>query len=712
MVIATNGHVRDLPNKRFGLKIENEAIIPQYSVSRDNLALKKIKEYAKKAEKIFIATDEDREGEAIGFHVATILKQKIDEVPRITFHEITKKAILQALDQPRKIDMNLVNAQQTRRILDRIVGYKLSPLLASKIRKGLSAGRVQSSALKIIIDREREIKAFIPQEYWKLTTFFKSKLEATLIEFENNKIEKLSIKNQEMAQKIEDVVKSEDFSITKIDDKVREVKSPPPFMTATLQQAASTNLGFSPKKTMLLAQKLYEGVELPDGKKSGLITYMRTDSLNISEEASKSAIEFIENKYGKEFVKDGIKKHKSKSKNAQEAHEAIRPTLLEITPDEVEKFLDPSMHKLYKLIYYRFLASQTSNAKFKYQNIIVAGKKSKFKISGRKTLFEGFYVFTKILENKTFNSERDTILPEMKVGQKMYLELFKKEQKFTEPPHRYSEAGLVKKMEALGIGRPSTYAPTITILQNRRYIEIENSKLKPTEIAFTVIEILEKYFSDIVDETFTANMEKTLDVIAEKGGDWQKILLDFYYPFMEKVEKGKKDIPSLKKVEVLDRTCPKCGKNLAIRDGRFGEFISCLGFPDCKYLETIDGVPKKEPVVTSEKCILCEKPLLLKEGKNGEFLACSGYPKCRYTRQVNPNYLDISCPECGKRVIAFTHVKTPYYRCEDYPKCKFSVKFRPTKDKTCPKCGYRLAERVFKGQNILECLKCKFKIEN
>ncbi|HIO70725.1 MAG TPA: type I DNA topoisomerase [Campylobacterales bacterium] len=673
-VVATKGHIRDLPEKRFGLEIDNSHIQPLYTISKENQKkLKDIREYAKKAEKIYIATDEDREGEAIGFHTAIALKHNPEELPRIVFHEITKQAILKALKNPRNLDMNLINAQQTRRILDRIVGYKLSPLLSSKIQKGLSAGRVQSSALKIIVDREREIQNFKPQEYWEIETIFKKDLEATLIEFRGEKIEKLSITNEKRATEIYNSIVSDTFIVEKVEKRKREVAPPPPFMTSSLQQSASTQLGFSPKKTMMLAQQLYEGVELPDGKKSGLITYMRTDSLNLSEEATKKALQQIESKQGKKYIQ-GIRKYSSKSKGAQEAHEAIRPTIVELAPDEVDKFLDSDLAKLYRLIYNRFMASQTSNAIFHTTTIFVKGEQgARFKIQGRTLEFDGFYLFSK-LEN------RDRIVPDFKVGDRLILQHVQKLQKWTEPPHRYSEAGLVKKLESLGIGRPSTYAPTISTLVDRGYISIEKKQITPTEIAFTVTEILEKHFPNIVDKSFTAKMEETLDSIAEGKEDWQKVLLDFYFPFIQQIEKGKKEIKSLKSATPVGRECPECGSELVKRKGRYGEFIGCSSYPKCRYMENIDGTPikRKEVKLSDEKCPICGSPLAIKEGKNGEFLACSSFPKCRYTRPKNPKYLDeVNCPKCGKRVIEYTHTKKPYYRCEEYPKCRFSSRSKP-----------------------------------
>jgi DNA topoisomerase-1 len=709
-VLATKGHIRDLPDKRFGVEIDEKSheIIPKYSISRENQKkLKDIKEFAKKAETIYLATDEDREGEAIGFHTAIALKQNPEEIPRIVFHEITKKAILKALKTPRKIDMKLVNAQQTRRILDRIVGYKLSPLLSSKIQRGLSAGRVQSSTLKIVIDREREIKGFIPVEYWQIPTIFRKDLTATLVEFRGERIDKLSIKNEAEATEIYNSIIKDKFAISKIEKKDRTVSPPPPFMTSTLQQTASNKLGFAPKKTMMLAQKLYEGVTLPNGKKSGLITYMRTDSLNLSKEATTKAVEMIQNELGKEFA-DQPRNYSSKSKGAQEAHEAIRPSILELKPQDLEgSSLEEDLIKLYKLIYNRFFASQSANAKFSNETVVISGKDTKFKLSGRKLLFKGFYAFTEL-------DEADRILPQMQVGNSMTLQKLEKEQKFTEPPNRFSEAGLIKKLESLGIGRPSTYAPTISTLVARKYITIQKKRIEPTEIAFVVMEVLEKHFSQIVDQNFTAKMEDSLDLIAQKDENWQKILQDFYHPFMKEIENGKENIASQKEATPIGRKCPDCGEELLKRKGSFGEFIACSGFPKCRYAENADGVPRKKPRFSDEVCVLCGKQMVFKEGKNGEFLACSGYPKCRYSRPVEFNFLEgVSCPECGKRIVVHTHLATPTYRCEEHPKCKFSSKLLPTANQKCSKCGYRVAERTYRGKKVVECLnqKCKHREE-
>ncbi len=697
-VIASKGHIRDLPKSSFGIKVENDKLIPQYRITQDHKDIAKLlKEKAKKAKTIYIATDEDREGEAIGYHIAHIIGKKPEELPRIVFHEITKKAIKEALKNPRKLDLNRVNAQQTRRLLDRIVGYKLSPLLNKKIQKGLSAGRVQSAALKIIVDREREIKEFIPKEYWSIEGIFK-KTEATLIKYNNKKLEKFDIKNQQEAQKIVDELKNKEFSVSKIEKKKSITKSPAPFMTSTLQQVASSELNFSPKKTMQIAQKLYEGVKTPLGE-MGIITYMRTDSLHIAKEAQDMAIEFIEKNIGKNYAQK--KEYKTKNQSAQEAHEAIRPVDTKLTPQDLQNYLSQDELKLYTLIFNRFIASQMKDAEFEIQNIYLTNEKGEFKISGKRLVFDGFYkIYSK--------PSSDKIIPEFKENEKLKIEDIKATQHFTKPPERFTEASLIKKLESLGIGRPSTYAPTITLLKNRHYVEVKDKKLIPTEIAFKVIEILEKHFPEIVDAKFTANMEQILDEIAENKKEWQNVLKDFYFPFIELIQKKDKEIPSQKIATPIDETCPECGKVLVIRKGRFGEFIACSGFPKCKYTRPLE---KKDEIKSDIKCEKCGADMVVKESKNGKFLACSNYPECKNTKPLNePEKLEVKCPECNGDIIKRKSRRGEFYGCSNYPECKFISKYEPV-DKKCPECNYLMAKRTYRKKDIYECIKCKHKEE-
>lgn len=708
-VIASKGHIRDLPKSRFGITIDEETsqLVPTYSVAKENApTVKEIKALAKKADTIYIATDEDREGEAIGWHIAHAIKKDPVELPRIVFHEITETAIKHALDNARSIDMDMVNAQQARRILDRVVGYKLSPLLASKIQKGLSGGRVQSSTLKLVVDREREIKAFVPVEYWSMDTMFKTNIEATLITHMGDKLNKMSIENKNDAETIEKSIKADNFVISKIETKKRGSKTPPPFMTSTLQQTASSKLGFTPKKTMMVAQALYEGVKTPSGT-SGVITYMRTDSLNLAHEAVTAVRGVIESRFGAKYLPKEPKVYTKKSKGAQEAHEAIRPTMLQFTPEVAQSFLKADEIKLYRLIYERFMSCQMEDAIFDQQSIIFTGNENEFRASGRKLIFDGFYALTG-------TEDKDKLLPVLKEGEKAEIQTLKPEQHFTEPPARYSEAALIKKLESEGVGRPSTYAPTIATLSSRTYVSIEKKQIIPTEMAFTVTEILEKNFANIVDISFTANMEERLDEISDGDVDWQKLLSDFYFPFMEQIEKGKENIVSLKLAKPLGRTCPKCGEHeLLLRSGRFGNFIACSGFPKCKYTEQCDadGNPvEKVEKTADEKCDKCGNDMIVKNGRNGEFLACSNYPDCKNTKSINveEKTSETPCPDCGGKISLKNSRRGPFWGCENYPECKFISKFEPTTIKCKEKgCTGVLAPRTYRKKEVYECVKCK-----
>ncbi|HEF3532259.1 TPA: type I DNA topoisomerase [Campylobacter upsaliensis] len=667
-VMASKGHIRDLPKTSFGIKIEEDHFVPEYRISKDHSALvKELKEKAAKAGQVYLATDEDREGEAIAYHIAKAIGKDENSLPRIVFHEITQSAIEHALKNPRKLDINSVNAQQTRRLLDRIVGYKLSPLLGQKIQRGLSAGRVQSAALKIIVDREKEIRAFVPLEYFSIDMIFSKDLEAELVEFDAKKLEKLSLTNKDRAKLILEECQKAQFVVENIESKERKIAPPPPFMTSTLQQSASNRLGFTPKKTMMIAQKLYEGVKTHQGT-MGVITYMRTDSLNLAKEAVKSARELIKEHFGKEYLPSKENIYTTKSKGAQEAHEAIRPTNLSFTPELAAKYLEKDELRLYTLIYNRFLACQMNPALSQSEGVFVRGGRALFKISGRRVLFEGFY--------KVYGDmDKDKILPEFKKDQVLKTQKLSMSNHFTEPPSRYSEAGLVKKLESLGIGRPSTYAPTISILSARDYVVIEKKQLKPNEIAFSVTELLEKNFSDIVDSHFTSNLENTLDEIAENKADWQETLREFYYPFMRKIEEGKSTIKSQKTFTKLEEKCPECGGELAVRKGRYGEFIACLAFPKCRYSRNLkeDNAEKKEA--------------------------------------KKPNGIGVKCPKCkdGEVVERFSR-RGKFYGCNHYPKCDFVSNYKPSEEK-CEKCGEMMVIKELKKGTFLECLKCKIKKE-
>ena len=711
-VMASKGHIRDLPKSSFGIKIDDENFVPEYRVSSDHSTIvKELKSKAKSAKQVYLATDEDREGEAIAYHIAKAIDKDENALPRIVFHEITQSAIENALKNPRKLDMNSVNAQQARRLLDRIVGYKLSPLLASKIQKGLSAGRVQSAALKIVVDREREIKAFVPIEYFSIDMIFSKDLNAELVEFEGKKLEKLSLTNKDRAKLILNVCQKAEFSVESIESKERKISPQPPFMTSTLQQSASNALGFNPKKTMMLAQKLYEGVKTHQGT-MGVITYMRTDSLNLAKEALENAREHIKANFGDKYLPAKPCVYATKSKGAQEAHEAIRPTNLSFTPQIATKFLEKDELKLYTLIYNRFLACQMSAALSQTQSVFVRGDKALFKISGRKILFDGFY--------KVYGDmDKDKILPDLKAKQVLKVQDLQMNSHFTEPPSRYSEAGLVKKLESLGIGRPSTYAPTISILTSRDYVKIEKKQLVPTEVAFSVVEVLEKHFGDIVDAEFTSKLEDKLDSIADEKADWQGVLREFYFPFMRKIDEGKKNISSLKQSIPTGENCPECGKELVKRKSRFGEFVGCSGYPKCKYIkreESAQNTEFKDAELSGENsvCEKCGKPMVQKFGRNGAFLACSGYPKCKNAKSLGGQkerkvVEGVKCPECGGEIVERMSRRGKFYGCGNYPKCKFISNYKLV-DEKCEECSnaYLVIKELKKG-TFLECPKCKAK---
>ncbi|WP_187926560.1 type I DNA topoisomerase [Helicobacter pylori] len=704
-VIASKGHVRDLSKFALGIKIDETGFTPNYVVDKDHKELvKQIIDLSKKASTTYIATDEDREGEAIGYHVACLIGGKLESYPRIVFHEITQNAILNALKTPRKIDMSKVNAQQARRFLDRIVGFKLSSLISSKITKGLSAGRVQSAALKLVVDKEREIKAFKPLTYFTLDAYFEPHLEAQLISYKGNKLKAQELIDGKKAQEIKNELEKESYTISGIIKKSKKSPTPPPFMTSTLQQSASSLLGFSPTKTMSIAQKLYEGVATPQGV-MGVITYMRTDSLNIAKEALEEARNKILKDYGKDYLPPKAKVYSSKNKNAQEAHEAIRPTSIILESNALKDYLKPEELKLYTLIYKRFLASQMQDALFESQSVVVACEKGEFKASGRKLLFDGYY---KILGN----DDKDKLLPNLKENDPIKLEKLESNAHVTESPARYSEASLIKVLESLGIGRPSTYAPTISLLQNRDYIKVEKKQISALESAFKVIEILEKHFEEIVDSKFSASLEEELDNIAQNKADYQQVLKDFYYPFMDKIEAGKKNIISQKVHEKTGQSCPKCGGELVKKNSRYGEFIACNNYPKCKYVKQTENANNE---ATQELCEKCGGEMVQKFSRNGAFLACNNYPECKNTKSLKntPNAKEtiegVKCPECGGDIALKRSKKGSFYGCNNYPKCNFLSNHKPI-NKRCEKCHYLMSERIYRKKKAHECIQCKERV--
>ena len=638
---SSYGHVRDLPIRSLSVDVENN-FEPKYVIlAKAKKRVAELKSGAKKSEKVILATDGDREGEAISWHLVQALN--LVKYERIVFHEITKTAIENALKNPRAIDINLVDAQQARRILDRLVGYKLSPFLWKKVAKGLSAGRVQSVAVRLIVEREKEITDFKPEEFWTISALLQklnmpsAEFLAQLIKIGNEKLEKFSIKNSEDAQKIVSNLKNSTFKIEKIEKKESKRQPLPPFITSTLQQTAFSKFGFSAKQTMMLAQQLYE---------IGLITYMRTDSVNLSSESVTSARQKIENAFGKSYLSTTPRVFKTKSKSAQEAHEAIRPTSAETEPESIGKKLTPQQLKLYDLIWRRFVATQMSNAIFEATSLDISAANHIFRATGNILKFDGFL---KVYQQKTSETE----LPQLNEGENLELKNLKSEQHSTEPPPRFNEASLIKTLEEYGIGRPSTYAPTIATIQDRRYvIKDEQKRLKPTDIGTLVNNILVEHFPKIVDIDFTARMEEDLDDIASGKKQWQSVIKEFWVPFKETLDKkglelSKKEIAT----EETELKCPECGKNLIIRMGRYGKFYACSGFPKCRHTATIssstEAVESKEDLGPCHKCETGK--IVKRKTKRGRtFWGCSNWPKCDFASWENPAPLPMDNKEIEK----------------------------------------------------------------
>ncbi|HHV97720.1 MAG TPA: type I DNA topoisomerase [Clostridiaceae bacterium] len=656
-VQASGGHVRDLPKSDMGVDIENN-FAPKYITIRGKGDLiARLKKEAKGADKVYLATDPDREGEAISWHLANLLDIDENSKCRITFNEITKNAVLNALKNPRPIDYNLVNAQQARRILDRIVGYKISPLLWKKVKKGLSAGRVQSVAVRLICDREEEIENFIPEEYWTIVANLTKKdfngvIKAKFYGIGNNK---LDLKNKEQVDEILTKIEKHDFIVSKVKKGERKKSPSPPFITSTLQQEAARKLGFTTKKTMMIAQQLYEGVDVKGHGSIGLITYMRTDSTRISDEALQDVRNFIINKYGNEYIPEKARIFKNKS-SAQDAHEAIRPTNISLTPEDpnLKESLNRDQLKLYKLIWERFVACQMSAATFDTLNVDISAGEYIFKVSGSRIKFPGYHVVyketkdeTEMLnnnDNEDYDEEENANLPELSEGEKLKLKNIDSKQNFTQPPPRYTEASLVKALEEKGIGRPSTYAPIISTIITRNYVVRESKLLYPTELGKIVTDILKNHFQDIVDVSFTAKVEAELDKIEEGDKDWIEVLNDFYKGFDITLKKAEQSIGNIEVPdEVSDVVCEKCGRNMVIKKGRYGKFLACPGFPECK---------NTKPLV-DEAGVLCPKckgKVLIKQSKKGrKYYGCENNPKCDFMSWDKPT--GEICPECGSFLV-------------------------------------------------------------
>ena len=735
-VVACLGHIRALPSKPGSVDIKND-FEPQYQIlPHSRKYLNQIEKYLRKCERIYLATDMDREGEAIAWHLTVALsldgaisekakRGKRLQVRRIVFHEIIKEAIEEALKYPRDVSPQLVDAQQARVVLDYLYGFNLSPLLWKKVRPGLSAGRVQSVALRLICEREKEIQAFEVQEYWSIRADLSSSksssdtlLSAELAQIDGKKLDKFHIKDQKSAQEIMEDLEGAEYGVREIRRKEIKRSPAPPFTTSTLQQEASRKLRFSAKKTMSVAQKLYEGIAI-EGGMTGLITYMRTDSVNLAESVLFDIRKEIIEQFGRKFSLKAPRKFKKKSKNAQEAHEAIRPTDASLIPVEIKPYLTADQFKLYDLIWKRTLASQMAQALLDSVSVDITAKDSYlFKATGSTIKFPGFmkvYIEGKDDEN----GEKKGMLPPLEEGQVLTLAALVPEQHFTQPPPRYTEATLVKTLEEYGIGRPSTYASIIDILRTRKYVKIAERRFFPEDLGLTVSELLVNHFPKYVDYQFTARMEEELDEIARGEISWKPVVREFWKPFIDLIDK--KD-GELKKSDIIseetDEICPQCGANLVIKLGRYGKFYGCKGYPQCRYIRPLNNKGEEAGIQdesVNEQCEKCGKPMIIKEGRYGRFLACSGYPQCKNTKSLNKaKSLGIKCPECEKGEIIEKRTRRGkfFYGCSQYPQCDFATWDKPVEE-PCPDCGSKiLVEKVSKRSGaVIKCIKkeCNYK---
>src|SRR5579871_1649634 len=771
-VRASVGHIMDLPKNDIGVELKKRTFEPELVVSPGKeKVVDQLKKLAAKSDEIYLAPDPDREGEAIAYHLALQLGTNAKErkkIRRVTFNEITKKAVQEAFKHSRDIDQNLVDAQQTRRVLDRLVGYQISPLLWDKVRRGLSAGRVQTVALRLIVEREREIKAFTPLEYWTLDAHLQgAKPPAFDARLHGTNPKQNVLPNEEAAKQLEAALKDATWTVASVEKRERRQNATPPFTTSKFQQDASRKLRFSVKRAMMIAQRLYPGIGLGDGGPVRLITYMRTDSPNVSKDALVEVRDLIGKDYGPQFLPEEPNAYKSK-KGAQEAHEAIRPTSVARHPDSIKQYLQEDEYKVYKLIWQRFVASQMNPAVFDQTTVDIdaltkAGETHKFRVTGSVLKFEGFLKVYE--ESKDTRDEEDEALkhklPQLVQGQKLTLRELKPEQHFTEPPPRYNEASLVKELEEKGIGRPSTYAAIISTIQERQYVQKVGGKFIPTEIGFVVTDLLVANFKDIFDPLYTARLEEELDEIEEGKERWTDALADFYKKFerelhyaekhMENVKRMEKptdekcercgsplvikwgkhgsfyacsaydktdpnsctftkenpiDLPDLDSADVQETTqeeyCENCGRPMVLKRGRFGQFMACTGYPDCKTTRRLDQGKKVPDIPLDEKCPQCGRNLLLRHGRYGEFISCSGYPECKWVKQ---NYIGVKCPECKTGDLAEKKARRGniFYGCSNYPKCRFTSAYKPIAE-ACPECGSPyLLEKNLKSGTFIVC---------
>jgi DNA topoisomerase I len=714
-VRASFGHIRDLPKSKLGVDTERE-FEPEYVVPEDSEKhVRALRAALKKADDLVLATDFDREGEAIAYHVAEVLKIDPAAAKRVTFTEITRDAILEAFQSPRAIDLRLVEAQQARRILDRLVGYRLSPVLWKKVRPGLSAGRVQSVALRLIVDRDREIAAFVPVEYWSVDVRLtpegdEAPFAARLIEIPQGKLatspDKKGITLSAEADAVlhADRLREAAYRVREVREKEVKRNPAPPFTTSTLQQEAARKLGFGARRTMRLAQQLYEGIDLPGEGRVGLITYMRTDSTTIAESALREIAEVVKTEFGVAYALKQPRRYKAKQRGAQEAHEAIRPTSAMRTPDRVAGALDKGQLSLYRLIWQRTVASQMAEARFDQVSVDIEAAAGDdrylLRATGQTLTFDGFRRVYFEGRDDTADEDAESALPRLTAEQVLRLLEVLPEQHFTQPPPRFTEASLVKALEELGIGRPSTYASIISTLQDRGYVRLEERRFFPEDVGEVVTDLLKEFFPDVVDVNFTAKMEEDLDEIAEGRLRWVQVLDEFYGPFERLIEKNEGEIQRFE--EVLDESCPLCPQegrapgHLVIKLGRYGKFIGCSNWPDCSYIRNLDGQERKEPEVLEETCPECGKPLAKKWGRFGPFIGCTGYPECRYIKREEQK-TGVKCPKCGQGDLVVKRARrgkrgSLFYGCNRYPECDFTVGQRPVPD-PCPSCGSLMVQQ-------------------
>ena len=715
-VIASVGHVRDLPKSTLGVDIENNFAAHYINIRGKGDIIKQIKKEAKTAGKIYLATDPDREGEAISWHLATALGIPMEQIQRVTFNEITKSVVKAAIKQPRPLDMDMVNAQQTRRILDRIVGYKLSPFLWKTVRSGLSAGRVQSVATKIIVDRENEIRAFVPEEYWTIDATLVSPDQKTFTaRFFGNHAGKIRLTDEASAMKVVNAVKGQSFTVDSVKRSTRKKNPAPPFTTSTMQQEASRKLNFQSQRVMRVAQELYEGVNLGAelGGLQGLITYMRTDSLRVSAEAQAAAANLIRAKYGENYYPETPRVYKTRA-GAQDAHEAIRPSRVEIEPSMIRRHLTPDQYKLYKLIWERFIASQMESADLATLTVDFDCRGYLFRTSGYTVTFPGYMaVYEESVDEGHRPSadepeeQKDLRIPALKKGDTLPSESIDPTKHFTEAPPRYTEGSLIKLLEEKGIGRPSTFATIITTIVSRGYVKREGKSLVPTQLGEVTNDIMIANFSTVVDEQFTARMEDSLDGIEEGKDSMEEVLSRFWGTFEQQLKTAESTIGSINvelPAETTDSLCDKCGARMIVKNGRFGKFAACPNYPTCKNTKPLEPAKeetkKKEATVTDMVCDLCGAPLVLRTGRYGSFYACSKYPTCKFTKPKTRD-IGVPCPKCSAKLVMKTgRNKTVFYSCERYPACDFSSWDMPTAEK-CPNCGDMLFRK--KGKALLVC---------